>query len=156
MTLSSASAGGAGGPAVTAPPTQVLAATPATVAKVFGTAGYRVTVSPASGNEDLSFTLVAGKYELGMWFSGCAGQGIDDACLRVTASIYDGPDAVKLTVEDVNRWNTHHYTHAYVLEDNTYVDSSFILRGGYTKAALLAWMQAYLDDLGDFEEEFFK
>jgi hypothetical protein len=128
---------------------QVQAATPETVAAGLRAAGYQVTVNPAQADEDPSLSVVAGDYELDVWFSGCqAGR-----CDRVTASTGWELGEDKADLEFLNEWNGNYFTQAYVYEDSYYLDSTLTLRGGYTRAALQAWMSDFLTDVADFGAE---
>ncbi|MBB5233717.1 YbjN domain-containing protein [Deinococcus budaensis] len=121
-------------------------ATPAAVAAGLREAGYRVTVNAPAAGEAPSLSVVAGKYELDMWFSGCQAG----SCARVTVSLgwelgADDPDLAFL-----NEWNSDAFTQAYVYEDAYYLDSTLTLRGGHTRAALRAWLSDYLSDVAEF------
>lgn len=146
MTFSVAQAGGAA-PVVGG--AQVQPATPASVAAALRTAGYRVTVNPVQPDEEPSLTVVTPSGQnVDVWLSECRAQ----VCDRVSASLSweagDEPD-----LELLNEWNGNYYTQAYVYGDSYHLDSSLILRGGYTRAALLRWMELLLEDGGDFEAE---
>ncbi|EYB66525.1 hypothetical protein DEIPH_ctg103orf0055 [Deinococcus phoenicis] len=145
--LSNAGAGGAAAPVTGGG--QVQAATPAAVAAVLREAGYQVTANPANPDEAPSLTVKAGDYELDVWFSGCKAG----SCDRVTASTsWDySDDEENLDLDLVNEWNGDYFTQAYVYEGSYVLDSTFTLKGGYTRAALKAWMADYLSDAGEFE-----
>ncbi|WP_216320122.1 YbjN domain-containing protein [Deinococcus aestuarii] len=130
---------------------QVQAATPQTVAAALREAGYGVTVNPVQGDDEPSLTVKAGDYELDVWFSGCRST----TCDRVTASTHWDyrDDEESLDPEFANEWNSNFFTQAYVYEGGYYLDSTFTLRGGYTRVALKAWMEDYLGDVEDFEAE---
>ncbi|MEF2279824.1 YbjN domain-containing protein [Deinococcus sp. YIM 134068] len=150
VSLGAAQAGGGAAP-VTPANAQVQAATPTAVAAALREAGYAVTVNPVDTDEDPSLSVKAGNYELDVWFSGCRGT----SCDRVTASTswdYED-DAGSLDTDLANEWNSNYFTQAYVYEGSYYLDSTLTLRGGYTKAALGAWMEDYLGDVEDFEAE---
>ncbi|OLV16610.1 YbjN domain-containing protein [Deinococcus marmoris] len=151
LSLSGAAlAGGAGAP-VTGANAQVQAATPAAIAAALREAGYKVTMNPTDPDSDPSMTVDTGDYEVDVWLSGCK-AGI---CSRATASSYwdYSDDEGSLDTELTNDWNGNYYTQAYVYEGSYYLDSTMPIRGGYTKAALKAWMVDYLDDVSAFEEE---
>ena len=144
-----AQAGGAGAPA--AGVGQIQAATPAAVLAGLREAGLKVTMNPTEPDADPSMTVMSGSYEVQIWLSDCKAG----SCARVTASTSwdysdseDGPD-----MELVNEWNSNYYTQAYAYEESYYLDSTMPLRGGYTRAALKAWMTDYLSDVEDFEGE---
>ncbi|GGL96065.1 hypothetical protein GCM10010841_00630 [Deinococcus aerophilus] len=143
-------AGGAGAP-LTGTAAQVQSATPAAIAAALREAGYTVTMNPSVPDSDPSMAVVAGNRELDVWLSGCE-AGI---CARVTASTswdYSGSlDA--LDPQFTNDWNSNYYTQAYIYEGAYYLDSTMPVRGGYTRAALKAWMTDYLSDVRDFEGE---
>ncbi|MBB5361611.1 YbjN domain-containing protein [Deinococcus humi] len=143
-------AGGAGAP-VTGTNAQVQAATPDAVAAALRAAGYKVTVNPTDPDSDPSLTVNAGDYEIDVWLSGCQ----KNVCSRVTASSYwdYSDDEDMLDTELINDWNGNYYTQAYVYEGAYYLDSTMPIRGGYTRAALNAWMVDYLEDVAAFEEE---
>lgn len=147
LVAGAAQAGGAGAPA--AGGGQVQAATPAAVASGLREAGFQVTMNPSEPDADPSMTVVSGSYELQVWLSGC----VAGTCSRVTASTsWDYSDSREgLDTERVNDWNSNSYTQAYVYEGSYYLDSTMPLRGGYTRAALKAWMADYLSDVEDFE-----
>ncbi|GBF07134.1 YbjN domain-containing protein [Deinococcus aerius] len=148
VSLSGALAGGAGAPLVGGG--QVQAATPEAVTAALRAAGYTVTANPIREDEDPSVTVRAGGRELDVWFSGCR----EGSCARVTASYgWDPEDEADLNLDFVNEWNGNYYTQAYVYEGRYYLDSTMPLRGGYTRAALNAWMTDYLTDVEDFEGE---
>ena len=146
MTFSVAQAGGAA-PVVGG--AQVQPATPASVAAALRTAGYRVTVNPVQADEDPSLSVVTPSGQnVDVWLSQCRAQ----VCDRVSAGLtWEGGDEPDL--ELLNDWNGNYYTQAYVYEGTYHLDSSMILRGGYTRAALLRWMELLLEDGGDFEAE---
>ena len=144
-----AQAGGAGAPAAGAG--QIQAATPAAVLAGLREAGLKVTMNPTEPDADPSMTVMSGSYEVQIWLSDCKAG----SCARVTASTSwdysdseDGPDMAV-----VNDWNSNYYTQAYGYEGSYYLDSTMPLRGGYTRAALKAWMTDYLSDVKDFEGE---
>lgn len=141
-------AGGAGAPVGGG---QVQPATPAAMAAALREAGYKVTLNPTAPDKDPSMTVVAGEYELDVWMSGCA-AGV---CSRVTvSSAWDySDDEDNLDTELVNDWNGNYYTQAYIYEGSYYLDSTMPIKGGYTKAAVKAWMADYLGDVADFEAE---
>lgn len=135
------------GPTPTPGATQVQPATPAAVAAGLREAGYRVTVNTPAAGEAPSLSVIAGDYELDVWFSGCEAG----TCARVTASLgwelgTDDPDLTFL-----NAWNSDAFSQAYAYEDTYYLDSTLTLRGGYTRAALRAWLSDYLSDAAEFE-----
>lgn len=144
-----AQAGGAGAPATGT--AQIQAATPAAVLAGIREAGYRVTMNPAEPDADPSMTVTSGSYEVQVWLSGCKAG----SCARVTASTsWDYSDSeADLDTDLANEWNSNYYTQAYVYEGSYYLDSTMPLRGGYTRAALKAWMADYLSDVKDFEGE---
>ncbi|CAM3773127.1 YbjN domain-containing protein [Deinococcus frigens] len=151
LSLSGAAlAGGAGAPA-TGASAQVQAATPAAIAAALREAGYKVTMKATDPDSDPSMTVNTGDYEVDVWLSGCK-AGI---CTRATVSSYwdysDDEDLLDPAL--TNDWNGNYYTQAYVYEGAYYLDSTMPIRGGYTKAALKAWMVDYLDDVSAFEEE---
>lgn len=151
LSLSGAAlAGGAGAP-LTGTAAQVQAATPATVAAVLREAGYTVTMTPSDPDSDPSMTVKAGERELDVWFSDCEAG----SCARVTASTFwdYSEDEDSLDTELTNDWNGNYYTQAYIYEGGYYLDSTMPIRGGYTRAALKAWMTDYLGDVTDFEAE---
>lgn len=143
-------AGGAGAP-VTGANAQVQPATPEAVAAALRAAGYRVTMNPSDPDSDPSMTVDTGDYEVDVWLSGCQ----KNVCSRVTASSsWDySDDEDLLDTELINDWNGNYYTQAYIYEGAYYLDSTMPIRGGYTRAALKAWMTDYLEDALDFEEE---
>lgn len=145
--LSPALAGGADAPVLGGG--QVQAATPATVAAGLRAAGYQVTVNPAQADEDPSLSVVAGEYELDVWFSGCQAG----SCDRVTASTGWEVGEEEADLAFLNEWNGNYFTQAYVYEDSYYLDSTLTLKGGYTRAALNAWMSDFLTDVADFGAE---
>lgn len=146
--LSDAVAGGAGvAPARTA----LLAATPGAVAASLRAAGYRVIPNPEKPGRDPGMTVLVGPRELDLWLSGCV-QGV---CLRVTASAsWDYRQRLSdLSPALVNSWNSNYYTQAYIYRDRYFLDSSQMLRGGFTHTALRTWMSEYLADLKEFEQQ---
>ncbi|MDV6373012.1 YbjN domain-containing protein [Deinococcus arenicola] len=149
--LSGAALAGGGTAPATGASAQVQAATPAAIAAALREAGYKVTVNPTDADSDPSLSVTAGDYEVDVWLSGCK-SGI---CSRVTASSYwdYSDDEDNLDTELTNEWNGNYYTQAYTYEGSYYLDSTLPIRGGYTKAALKAWMVDYLDDVESFEEE---
>lgn len=128
---------------------QVQAATVTTVAAGLREAGYRVTVNPAQADEDPSLSVVAGDYELDVWFSGCQAG----SCDRVTASTGWELGEEQADLEFLNEWNSNYFTQAYLYEASYYLDSTLTLRGGYTRVALRAWMSDFLEDVAEFGEE---
>ncbi|MBZ9712332.1 YbjN domain-containing protein [Deinococcus multiflagellatus] len=140
-------AGGAGAPTAS----QVQPATPAAMAAALRDAGYKVTLKPADPDSDPSMTVMAGDYEVTVWLSGCKAN----TCSRATASLsWDySDDEDSLDTELVNDWNSNYYTQAYIYEGAYYLDSTMPIAGGYTKAAVKAWMAEYLGDAADFEME---
>lgn len=146
--LGGALAGGAGGPVTGGG--QVQAATPETVAAALRAAGYPVTVNRVGADEDPSLTVRAWGHDLDVFFSGCRAG----SCARVTVSFGWAPeDEDSLNLDFVNEWNGNSFTQAYVYEGRYFLDSTLPLRGGYTRAALNAWLTDYLDDMEDFEAE---
>ncbi len=143
-------AGGAGAPPSGAA-AQVQPPTPAAIAAALREAGYMVTMNPSVPDSDPSMTVVAGDRELDVWLSGCEAG----SCARVTASTsWDYSDSMDaLDPQFTNDWNGNYYTQAYIYEGGYYLDSTMPVRGGYTRAALKAWMTDYLSDVGDFEAE---
>ncbi|THF86507.1 YbjN domain-containing protein [Deinococcus sp. KSM4-11] len=138
-------AGGAGAPATGSG--QVQAATPAAVAAILRAAGYTVTMNPADPDKDPSMTIRLGDDQMDVWLSGCKAG----TCARVTASSsWDYSDQGDLDTGVVNDWNANYYTQAYTYEGGYYLDSTMPLRGGYTAAALKAWMTDYLSDVRDY------
>lgn len=140
-------AGGAAAPMAS----QVQPATPAAMSAALREAGYRVTMNPADPDSDPSMTIMAGDYEVTLWLSGCKAN----MCSRATASVsWDySDDEDSLDTELVNDWNSNYYTQAYIYEGAYYLDSTMPIAGGYTKAAVKAWMTEYLGDVADFEME---
>lgn len=131
---------------------QVQAATPEAVASALRAAGYPVTVNRAGLDEDPSLRVRAGGHDLNVFFSGCRAG----SCARVTASFGWNPQAGDTPdLEFVNEWNSNSFTQAYVYEGRYFLDSTLILRGGYTRAALNVWMTDYLSDLKSFETQLF-
>lgn len=126
---------------------QVQPATPAAVAAGLREAGYRVTVNSPAQGEAPSLSVVAGKYELDVWFSGCQAG----SCARVTASLGWELDGGQPDLAFLNAWNSDAFTQAYLYKDIYYLDSTLTLRGGYTRAALRAWLSDYLTDVAEFE-----
>ncbi len=143
-------AGGAGAP-VTATSAQVQPATPAAIAAALREAGYKVTVNPVDPDSDPSLSVDTGGHKIDVWLSGCQ----KNVCSRVTASSYwdYSEDEASLDTGLTNEWNGNYYTQAYIYEGAYYLDSTMPIRGGYTKAALKAWMVDYLEDVAAFEEE---
>lgn len=143
--LPDAVAGGAG----VAPP--LLAATPGAVAASLKAAGYHVKLNPVRPDRDPGMTVLVGPRELDLWLSGCV-QGV---CLRVTASAswdYQKRQSA-LSPALVNSWNSNYYTQAYVYKNRYFLDSSQMLRGGFTHTTLRTWMGEYLADLQEFEQQ---
>lgn len=146
MTFSVAQAGGAA-PVVGG--AQVQPATPASVAAALRTAGYRVTVNPVQPDEDPSLAVVTSSGQnVDVWLSGCRAQVCDRVSAGLTWEAGDEPD-----LELLNEWNSGYYTQAYAYEGTYHLDSSLILRGGYTRASLLRWMELLLEDGEEFESE---
>ncbi|MBZ9749954.1 YbjN domain-containing protein [Deinococcus sp. HMF7604] len=147
LVSSTALAGSAGAPVAS----QVLASTPTALAAALREAGYKVTVEPVSADSDPTLTVTAGDYEVSLWLSNCKAN----VCGRATASVsWDySDDEDSLDLELTNDWNSNYYTQAYIYEGAYYLDSTLFIGGGYTKAALKAWMTEYLDDVSDFEME---
>lgn len=143
-------AGGAAAP-VTGASAQVQPATPDAIAAALREAGYTVTMNPTDPDSDPSLTVDTGDDEVDVWLSGCQ----KNVCSRVTASSYwdYSDDEDSLDVELTNDWNGNYYTQAYIYEGAYYLDSTMPIRGGYTRAALKAWMVDYLEDVAAFEEE---
>ncbi|AFD24061.1 hypothetical protein DGo_CA0134 [Deinococcus gobiensis I-0] len=83
-----------------------------------------------------------------VWLSQCRAQVCDRVSAGLSWEAGDEPD-----LELLNEWNGNYYTQAYVYDDSYHLDSSMILRGGYTRAALVRWMELLLEDGGDFEAE---
>ncbi|ACO47010.2 hypothetical protein DEDE109153_14515 [Deinococcus deserti] len=146
--LPHAVAGGAGGNPAGRP---LLAATPGAVAASLQRAGYRVILNPEKPGRDPGMTVMAGPRELDLWLSGCV-QGV---CLRVTASAsWDYHKRLgALNPGLVNSWNSNYYTQAYIYRNRYFLDSSQMLRGGFTDTALQTWMSEYLADLQEFEQQ---
>ncbi|KQR04761.1 YbjN domain-containing protein [Deinococcus sp. Leaf326] len=146
LTFSAAQAGGAA-PVVGG--AQVQPATPASVAAALRTAGYRVTVNPVQPDEDPSLAVVTSSGQnVDVWLSECRAQVCDRVSAGLTWDASDEPD-----LDFLNEWNSGYYTQAYVYEETYHLDSSMILRGGYTRAALVRWMELLLEDGEEFESE---
>ncbi len=146
LTFSVAQAGGAA-PVVGG--AQVQPATTESVAATLRAAGYRVTVNPAQPDEDPSLSVVTPSgQDVDVWLSQCRAQVCDRVSAGLSWEAGDEPD-----LELLNEWNGNYYTQAYVYDDSYHLDSSMILRGGYTRAALVRWMELLLEDGGDFEAE---
>ncbi|GGK25039.1 hypothetical protein GCM10008955_18360 [Deinococcus malanensis] len=140
----------AGGTGVAPAGLRLRAATPGAVAASLRAAGYHVTLNPEKPGRDPGMTVLAGPRELDLWLSGCV-QGV---CLRVTASSswdYRGRQAA-LSSALVNSWNSNYYTQAYIYRNRYFLDSSQMLRGGFTDTTLQTWMSEYLADLQEFEQ----
>lgn len=76
-------------------------------------------------------------------------------CLRVTASASwdDQQRQAALSPALVNRWNSNSSTQAYVYRNRYFLDSSQMLRGGFTDTAVQTWMSEYLADLQECEQQ---
>ncbi|MFC4426596.1 YbjN domain-containing protein [Deinococcus navajonensis] len=135
---------------VARPPGALYPATPAAVAARLRAAGYAVTLGPALSDRDPAMSVVAGGRELDLWLSGCA-RG---TCLRMTVSTswnYQGRGH-QVSAALVSAWNNDYYTQAYTAQDRYFLDSSQILKGGFTDEALQAWISEYLADMQEFEQ----
>lgn len=144
---SGAGAGGAGAPGVGG--AQVQPATAVAVASTLRAAGYRVSANPTPPGEAPSFSVQTPAGErVDVWFSLCRAQRCDRVTASLSWEVTGAPDLKRL-----NAWNSDAYTQAYVYDALYHLDSSLILRGGYTRAALLRWMEVLLEEGEDFAAE---
>ncbi|SMB78216.1 YbjN domain-containing protein [Deinococcus hopiensis] len=131
----------------------VLDAKPATLVKVLSEAGYKPTLRPGDAKTDPSIVLKVKDTTVYLYFDNCK----NGLCSRVTASSgFEFPDDLAALPRTLATWNAEWYTQAYQQEDDgVYLDASYVLTGGYTKANFKAWFGDYLDELNDFADELY-
>ncbi|GHF55822.1 hypothetical protein HNQ07_003303 [Deinococcus metalli] len=130
---------------------EVLDSRPATVLQVVTQAGYSAKLNPGDSKNGPFITLTIDGDVVYLNLEGCKADG----CKRVDATTgYDADTSSDEVTEYVNGWNASHYTQAYsdTEEEVAYLDSSYLMTGGYTRANMVAWLKAYLDDLTDFAD----
>ncbi|PNY79471.1 YbjN domain-containing protein [Deinococcus koreensis] len=127
---------------------EVLDATPATLVQVLRSAGYQPTLKPGDAKTSPSIQVGSGEDTVWLYFSGCK-AGV---CTRVTASngFEVGQDSAELGPM-LAKWNADWYTQAYLDKDGAYLDGTYLLQGGYTRANFVAWFKTYLNELAEFE-----
>ncbi|THF83981.1 YbjN domain-containing protein [Deinococcus sp. KSM4-11] len=131
---------------------EVLDGRPATVMQVITQAGYSAKLSPGDSKTGPSITLNIDGDTVYLDLEGCKA----DLCTRVNATTgYDADTSSDEVIQYVNDWNLTNYSQAYLSneEDSAYLDASYLMTGGYTRANLLAWLKAYLDDLTEFAND---
>lgn len=128
----------------------VLDAKPASLVKVLGEGGYKPQLRPGDSKTQPSIVLKVNGDNVYLYFSGCK----DGVCRRVTASnSFEFPKDRSGLAGTLAGWNSEWYSQAYEDKDGVYLDASYILEGGYTKANFKAWFDAYLEELGEFGDK---
>ncbi|WP_295822310.1 YbjN domain-containing protein [uncultured Deinococcus sp.] len=131
---------------------EVLDGKPETVVQVLKQAGYATTYRPGDLKDGPTITLKVNGEDVYLYLYGCKPEG----CTRLTASNGYETDVTSAAVLSyIGNWNYDNYTQAYIDPEDkaAYLDSSYLLTGGYTRANLVAWLREYLDDLPDFETD---
>lgn len=131
---------------------EVLDGKPATVMQVLTKAGYAATMKAGTGDDGPTITVKLKSEDVFLYLDGCK-AGV---CTRLTASNgYEVDTSADEVVGYVAAWNVENYSQAYLdtEEGSAYLDASYLLTGGYTRANMVAWLGAYLSDLNDFEAD---
>ncbi|MPY66412.1 YbjN domain-containing protein [Deinococcus sp. SDU3-2] len=130
----------------------VLDAKPASLVKVLSEGGYKPQLRPGDSKTQPSIALKVKGDDVYLYFSGCK----DGMCRRVTASNgFEFPKDRSGLAKVLADWNAEWYSQAYEGEDGVYLDASYLLAGGYTKANFTAWLDAYLEEYGDFGDKLY-
>ncbi|GGO31894.1 YbjN domain-containing protein [Deinococcus humi] len=130
----------------------VLDARPASLVKVLSDEGYKPELRPGDDKTQPSIALKVSGDTIYLYFSGCE----NGLCRRVTASNgFEFPKDRGGLTKMLAGWNAEWYSQAYEDKDGVYLDASYMLTGGYTKANFTAWFDAYLEDYGDFGEKLY-
>lgn len=125
---------------------QVLAPTQKSVVSALRAAGYNVEVKEKTEEEDINIIIKTKSHVVDVWLSSCVG----DRCDRVTASVgWDTNEAIDNKL--LNDWNSNYYTQAYYFENQYFIDSHLLIRGGVTAGTLQAWVQKLISDAKEFE-----
>lgn len=139
-------------PTARAATAEVLDAKPASLVEVLGDEGYKPELRPGDDKTQPSIVLKANGDSVYLYFSGCK----DGVCRRVTASNgFEFPKDRGGLTKVMAGWNAEWYTQAYEEDDGVYLDASYLLTGGYTKANFVAWFDAYLEEMSQFEDKLY-
>lgn len=131
---------------------EVLDGKPASLIKVLGDEGYKPELRPGDAKTQPSIMLKVSGDNVYLYFSGCA----DGACRRVTASNgFEYPKDRSGLAAMLAAWNAEWYSQAYEDQDGVYLDASYLLTGGYTRANFLAWFSSYLNDMHEFQNKLY-
>lgn len=124
---------------------QILSPTQNSVVSALRAGGYKVTVDDNSSGE-VNISLNVKGYNVDVWLSGCNAN----LCDRVTSSV-GWETKQEADYELLNEWNSNYYTQAYYFENQYFIDSHFMIRGGFAASAVQAWIEKLLADAKEFE-----
>ncbi|WP_083922596.1 YbjN domain-containing protein [Deinococcus aquatilis] len=131
---------------------EILDAKPASMVKALSDAGYKPELRPGDTKTPPSIALKVNGDPVYLYFSGCK----DGLCTRATASNgFEFPKDRNGLAKVLAGWNAEWYSQAYEDKDGVYLDASYTLTGGYTKANFKAWFDAYLDELSEFGDKLY-
>jgi hypothetical protein len=130
----------------------VLDARPDSLVRVLSEEGYKPELRPGDDKGGPSIVLKANGDTMLLYFSGCQ----DGLCRRVTASNgFEFPRDRGGLTRMLADWNAEWYSQAYEDKDGVYLDASYTLTGGYTRANFTAWFDAYLEEYSEFGDKLY-
>ncbi|SMB78183.1 YbjN domain-containing protein [Deinococcus hopiensis] len=130
----------------------VMDAKPASLVKLLSEAGYKPQLRAGDAKTQPSIALKVQENDVYLYFSGCK----DGLCRRVTASNgFEFPKDRSGLAGTLAGWNAEWYSQAYEDKEAVYLDASYMLTGGFTKANFNAWFGEYLEELGEFGDKLY-
>ncbi|WP_170130898.1 YbjN domain-containing protein [Deinococcus yavapaiensis] len=126
----------------------VYEAKPESIMTILKAEGYKPEYKAGDEKTKPSITVKLAGDNYYFYFTGCK----NGVCQRINADNgFEKPDKADGLAEKLAKWNAEWYSQAYQEKDGTiYLDSSYIITGGFTAENFLAWLDSYTNDFDEF------